>query len=53
MLDNGEVSIIDFSHAETCDDEEAKEDEFLMLCEELEIEYEDAMAAIRPSKLKA
>lgn len=43
----------DFTHAQISDDEDAKEDDLILLCEKLDINYEDAIAAIRPSKLKS
>ena len=53
ILDNGEVSIIDFSHAGISSDEEDKETEFAELCEELEMDYDEALAALRTLKTES
>ena len=50
---NGEASIIDFSHSSETDDQRDKDEEFEILCEELEIDFQEAHQAIRKSSVQS
>ena len=50
---NGKASIIDFSHAYMSDVGDTKEYEFHRLCEELQIDYAEAVAVICTPKVDA